>query len=518
MLQSGEMFYQKELLNMLVENMPIGIFAKDPEQGFKYVLANKAFCTLREKNLEDILDKTDYDFFKEEEALLVRSEDLAVMKERKIIDLGLRTFSLADGTIKIHDTIKFPIFNKNGTIKMVVGIVTDVTERENLQHQLRQSQKMEAVGRLAGGIAHEFNNILQIVLGYGELLKVELSDDPRRERVDTIVEAGTKASALVRQLLSFGRKESGSKVRLDINDVVTKMKKMLGDIIGEHIEIILEKEANLPEIFANLEQVEQMLLNLMMNAVDALKKGGKLIIRTRSRWISEEDLSPGTDILPGGYVLIEIEDTGIGIRKEDLKSIFDPFFSRKEEGKGSGLGLATVYGIVKSHKGSIEVESTPEVGSIFKVILPAATMSDAWCHPGQGIDSSISETESEQNIIVLVAEDNKRIRELSGEILKKAGYEAFLTSNGKEALETFRANSKRINLLLLDVIMPEMNGQELYEEIQKIKPEIPVVFCTGFSRDLLQSDYMLKINGRILYKPYNSEELLNVLREVSENM
>ncbi|HEX5426499.1 MAG TPA: response regulator [Candidatus Acidoferrales bacterium] len=382
-------------------------------------------------------------------------------------------------------------------------------ERQRLETQIHQLRRFEAIGRLAGGIAHDFNNLIGAILGFAELGQEELADDhPTRKRLQKICEQAKRAGALTHQLLAFARRQVIQPRNLDINTVIKETISLLGRLIGEHIRIEPVLSDDLAPAWADGTQVEQVIMNLCLNARDAMPQGGRITIRTRNFVIRPGDAVPQIYYRAGNYVLVTIADTGIGMNQETLEHIFEPFFTTKEVGKGTGLGLPTVYGIVKQHGGIVDVESKLGVGTEFRVYLPIGSGApEASEKKTEPVVTRGSET-------ILVAEDNDGLRELAKEVLESLGYHVLLAATGDEALEIFAPGHKSIDLALLDIIMPETGGPAALEKMLAIKPSLRAIFMTGYTAEMEAERLMGEMGVPILRKPYSSQELAQSVRSV----
>jgi two-component system cell cycle sensor histidine kinase/response regulator CckA len=399
------------------------------------------------------------------------------------------------------------IIDVNGQ-KCIIAILKDITERKALESQLRQMQKMEAVGQLSGGIAHDFNNLLGVILGYGEILEGKLSHNASlRKTAQEIIKAGQRAASLTRQLLAFSRQQVLEPRVLNLNTVVSDMGKMLRRLIGEHIDITSNLAPDLGHVKADQGQIEQVIMNLVLNARDAMPEGGKLIIETRNIELDEEYalLHPAT--VAGKYVELVVTDTGIGMDAQTQSHIFEPFYTTKAQGKGTGLGLATIYGVVKQSGGYIWVYSEPGLGSTFKIYLPRVTQ--AVQRGGPSGDATKPARGSET---ILLVEDEESLRTLTRTMLEQNGYTVLEASGGKDAIEIARLQGSAIDLLLTDMVMPGMNGRAVAHSLALMCPGIKVVYMSGYSgfgqRDLAEPDDIL------LSKPLTRDTLLRKLHEV----
>jgi two-component system cell cycle sensor histidine kinase/response regulator CckA len=411
-----------------------------------------------------------------------------------------------DGSLFWEDASISGIRSAAGRITHYVAVKEDITERkrsqqslEEAQAQLARAQKMDAVGRLAGGVAHDFNNLLGVIRGHADLLALELPDGhPGRTRLDQIQKSTDRAAGLARQLLAFGRKQTLRLALLRLEAVVVEAEKMLRRVIGEDVELGVDLEPGLPPVLADSLQIEQVLLNLAVNARDAMPGGGRLSFKVAS------------EITQGARrrVVLSVADTGCGMDEETLGHIFEPFFTTKEVGKGMGLGLASVYGIVSQLGGEIQVSSTPGEGTTFRIFLPAVEgVSDVAPAPPK------SRAGKGGGEVVLVVEDEDGLRGLIVELLESLGYRVLQAARGAEALEIARRHPGRIDLLLTDVVMPGQNGRELARQLRGLRPEIRVVMMSGYATDALAGENGMPAATRLLNKPFSQEDLASTLRE-----
>jgi PAS domain S-box-containing protein len=401
----------------------------------------------------------------------------------------------------------------NGRKEIVYELfVEDVTERRTLEQQLRQSQKMEAVGRLAGGIAHDFNNLLMVISGYSEFLLERLGPDPAlRGPAQEIASASERASSLTRQLLAFSRKQMLTPRILDLNGIVTENFKMLTRMIGEDIDLVLVPGMNLGAVRADAGQIEQVIMNLAVNARDAMPSGGKLTIETSNVTLDEEYVRLHAPLQPGDYIMIAISDTGAGMDTETQSHIFEPFFTTKGP-KGTGLGLSTVYGIVKQSGGYIWVYSEVGKGTTFKIYLPrVASMNEAVAPFSARAGAQRAEPGTET---ILVVEDEANLRALARQFLEKQGYKVIEAADGAVAMQIAVAHEGVIHLLLTDVIMPGMNGRELAQRIAEIRPNVKILYMSGYTENVVGHNGTLDAGVRLLQKPFTLRDLKMIVREV----
>ena len=391
----------------------------------------------------------------------------------------------------------------------IAAFALDLSERKRLTEQFQQSQKMESVGTLAGGIAHDFNNVLTVILGFGEMLKLRVGNDPKAASdLDEILRGAERASVLTRQLLTFARRQIIDPANLDLNEVVTGLGKLLRKGTREDIEIKTSLADRLPTIRADRGQMEQVLMNLSINARDAMPGGGRLILETQEASLDEEYVRQFPYMKTGRYAVLSVSDTGMGMDEETRKRIFEPFFTTKEPDKGTGLGLAVVYGIVKQHDGFIHVYSEPGGGATFRIYFPAVNApADAKILAPQGIIHGGKET-------ILLAEDDEAIRNLTEMILISYGYKVLAARDGEEAAEIFRRQGKEIAMAVLDVVMPKKGGKQAYDEMVKTAPGLKVLFLSGYSADAIHESFVLHPGIPFLQKPFGPGVLARRVREV----
>jgi two-component system cell cycle sensor histidine kinase/response regulator CckA len=390
-----------------------------------------------------------------------------------------------------------------------VGISLDVTERHTLEAQYQQAQKMEAIGRLAGGVAHDFNNLLTVILGFCELLLAGLTpDDPRQADITEIQKAGARAAGLTRQLLAFSRKEILDPRLLDLNAIVADIRVMLGRLIGEDVAIVLDLEPALPPMKADRGQMEQIVLNLAVNARDAMPKGGTLTIATTSVELDEHGAQTHVAVKPGPYLVLTVTDTGTGMTREVQARLFEPFFTTKEPGKGTGLGLATVHGIATQSGGGVAVDSEVGRGTSVMVYLPRADPAEPVVAAPRPVDRDRSGVET-----VLVVEDAEGLRELTRRLLERQGYTVLVAANADEAAHLFDEHPS-IDLLLTDVVMPGGNGPELVTRLLEIRPTLKVIYMSGYTEEAIVHHGVLAPGIMFLHKPFSSDSLGRKLREV----
>ena len=382
-------------------------------------------------------------------------------------------------------------------------------KRENLLTQLSQAQKMESIARLAGGVAHDFNNMLGVILGHVELAMDEINQErPLFADLMEIKNAALRSSDLTRQLLAFARKQTISPRIIDLNEAMEGMLKMLRRLIGENINLLWKPGLDLWPVKMDASQIDQILANLAVNARDATEDVGTMTIETANAVFDQTYCQTHEEITPGEYVRLEVSDTGSGMDKKTLESIFEPFFTTKEVGKGTGLGLATVYGIVKQNNGFINVYSEPGHGTVFKIYIPRAEEQIPE-KPSVPLNRDLRGKET-----VLLVEDEGSILTLGKTILQRNGYEALATKSPTEALEIAKNHPHPIHLLITDVVMPEMNGKHLRDKVAELKPELKSIFMSGYTADIIAHHGVLDENIDFLQKPFSVQTLLEKVRDV----
>lgn len=384
--------------------------------------------------------------------------------------------------------------------------VDDLTERTKLERQLQQTQRLETVGQLAGGIAHDFNNLLAVILNYADFVADELPDGPLRQDVEEIQRAASRAADLTRQLLIFARREVVDPQLLDLNAVVEGVENMLRRTIGEDIELVLSLAEGLPSVRADPGQMEQVFLNLTVNARDAMPAGGKLVVETAVVDLDDVFAAGRGDVAPGRYVRLSVSDTGVGMSREVAARAFEPFFTTKAAGKGTGLGLATVYGIIAQAGGNASIYSEPGLGTRVSIHLPAV---DAPAITGVATQPGASAMG--QGAIVLVVEDESAVLLAAARILNAAGYKVLMRSDPQDALQVISDVDKRVDLLLTDAVMPGLSGIELAKAATELRPELPILFMTGYSREVVTDRGTLPAGSDMVQKPFTRAELLEAI-------
>jgi PAS domain S-box-containing protein len=397
---------------------------------------------------------------------------------------------------------------ETGAAAIYEVFVQDITAQRILEQEFLQAQKMEVIGRVAGGVAHDFNNMLMIVSGCLDLLQHEKGDARRREKyIQQIRDATTMAASITRQLLGFSRKQMVERQVLDVNSILKDMTKMLPRLLGTDVEVVMIPGRQLERVLVDRGQVEQVLMNLAVNARDAMPKGGKLIIETSNLDVGDGEAEK-MQLAPGRYASISVTDTGVGMDAQTQKRIFEPFFTTKERGKGTGLGLSTVATIVKDNKGHINLHSNPGRGSTFEILFPAARASEAVASAVEPVITIERGTET-----ILLVEDEATLRAVTFEYLQSIGYKVLPTSNGSEAIDMCRSYPNAIHLLLSDVVMPGMSGPEVATAAAAIRPELKIIYVSGYVDRQIDLE-VLEAGSTFLQKPYSMEDLSRKIREV----
>ncbi len=405
----------------------------------------------------------------------------------------------------------YPLFDRNGEMYAALAVSIDISQQESLQTQLIQAQKLESIGRLAGGVAHDFNNMISVIIGYAEMAMQQLGKAHQvYPDLIEVMTAARRSADITRQLLAFARKQTISPRDLDLNETVQDMLKMLWRLIGEDIDLVFRPGENLWSVMMDPSQVDQILANLVVNARDAITGVGKITIETDNMSFDETYCKDHAGFCQGDFVLLAVSDNGCGMPKETLDAIFEPFFTTKEEGRGTGLGLATVYGIVRQNNGFINVYSEPEQGTTLRIYLPRY-ISNAEAALTARRKPRIAENHGET---ILVVEDDSTLLKLTGRMLEKLGYAVLAADNHGAATALVQQYSEKIHLLIADVIMPEMNGRDLAEKLLTVHPEMKVLFMSGYTANVIAHHGVLEAGVHFIQKPFSMEELGARVRKV----
>lgn len=516
-----ELRQSQQMLQLVMDNIPQYVFWKNRD--LVYIGCNRNFAQAAGLNSPlDIIGKTDYALpLKKEDADLFRQLDERILKSGQPEYLIRQSIDWADGKKSWVDTNKVPLRNLQGEIIGILGTFEDVTyrvqiedEQQRLKDQLLQSQKMEAIGTLAGGIAHDFNNLLTVILGNTEIAFDQIQPaHPVGLRLTEIEKAAHRAAVLTRQLLAFSRRQQIERSIINVNHTIAEIMKLLDRIIGVDVKVKVTAGSQLSAVFADPAQIEQVIMNLVINARDAMPKGGQLNIETSNIILDENYVRLYPYARPGNYVQIMVSDTGSGMDEETKMRLFEPFFTTKEVGKGTGLGLSMAYGIIKQHEGHINVYSELGHGTTFKVFLPVVELLiEEETEPLQL--SLLGGTET-----ILVAEDEEALQILARDVLEKLGYTVLMAKNGVDAVEMYTAHRDRIDLLLMDVMMPVMGGIEAYKQMRRLGEDTPLIFMTGYSSEIVQNQFIQQnilleeLGAAVIQKPYTVKGLGSKIRE-----
>jgi two-component system cell cycle sensor histidine kinase/response regulator CckA len=494
------------LTQFCVDRASVGIIRTGPDA--RILSANDQVCRNLGYTREELLNMYVFDI------------DPAFSRERWLghrRNLRARGSSTFETIHRRKDGTTFPV-EITGTYLEFQGegfsfsFIRDITERKQLEEQLLQAQKMEAIGRLAGGVAHDFNNMLTVILGYAELIKARLPhDDPLAKDVSEIQKAAGHSKDITRQLLAFSRKQMIAPRLVNLNELIANTKEALSRLIGEDIDFRFHPAPDLWEMRVDPSQVDQILVNLAVNARDAMPDGGALTVETANVHLDEPYCRDHLDCAPGYYVLLGVSDDGVGMDKETLSHLFEPFFTTKEVGRGTGLGLATVYGIVKQNGGIINVYSEPGRGTTFKIYFPAVVQKDEIAEkPDASVMAAGSGT-------VLLVEDDDMVREMTATMLQAIGYTVQVAESASDALSLCEKKDARIDLLITDVVMPGMSGRELRGRIEAVRPGIKVLFTSGYTSSIVVQRGMLEEQVHFLQKPFSINHLARKVREAIED-
>ena len=505
-----EIRQNENFLNIVIENIPDMLFIKEAEN-LRFVRLNRAGGELLGYPVEDMIGKTDYDFFSEEDADYFTSRDRMVLESGKLMDISEETVQTRSKGKRLLHTKKIPIMDSDGHARYLLGVSRDVTEYRKLETQLRQAQKMEAIGTLAGGIAHDFNNILSAVIGYAELGMMEVAEShPVHHILKQVMASGCRARDLVKQILAFSRQSEQNPLPVKVGRIVREVAELLRASLPSTIDIQTRLNTANDVVFADIIQVHQILMNLCTNAGYAMRDNGGLLQISLNEADSDDFSLIDPDLSPGNYLQIEVADTGHGMTDEVRERIFDPFFTTKKQGEGTGLGLAVVYGIVKKYGGVLTVVSTPGSGTIFRVFLPLFKGTD----DQQQIENIPVPGGTER---ILFVDDEPALCDISKSVLSQLGYDVVVQLSSQGALELFRVRPDRFDLVITDQTMPLLTGMDLAQEFMRIRPDIPVILCTGFSSRIDQKQAEFMGIRAFLLKPFSKSHLANTIRRVLDN-
>jgi len=481
------------------------------DMNFVVVDTNKTLKEWR-KEIAPLTSKKCYQVFRFQDTQCTSCPSKRAMKKKSLQRAEFAVVG-SDGHERWYEVSAYPIFDEHGEVNGIVEFFRDISqkkqgeeEKKSLEQQLIFAQKMESIGTLAGGVAHDFNNMLTAINGYAELSLMKMADDdPHRHAMESILRSGKNAARITHQLLAFSRKQIIHLEPLDLNFEIEETRKMLSRLLGEHIEVVVHEGKDLLPVQADQTQITQVLINLCVNARDAMPEGGTLTITTNNEHLDNEMSLTRHELPAGDYVLLTIADTGQGMSRATMAHIYEPFFTTKEQGKGTGLGLATSYGIIRQHGGSIHVYSEPDQGTVFKIYLPAFTDQPAEIAREQCCEKGIADGGSET---ILLVEDDSLVRAICVEILAHLGYMVLEATDGEDGLQVYKQYHETIDLLLTDVIMPKMGGAELVQHIRKINPDLQVLFMSGYTENsIFQQGAALEEGMHFVHKPVTPDSL-----------
>jgi two-component system, cell cycle sensor histidine kinase and response regulator CckA len=498
----GALLEEKKFSDVVIDSLP-GLFYIVDEKG-TMIRWNNNLQEVTGYSPEELAKMNALDFFRED-------RELVSSKIQEVFHIGSTSVEAKLVTKKsISLTFMLTGFRMTMNDKpYLVGVGIDLSERKRLEDQLRQSQKMESIGTLAGGISHDFNNILTAIIGYGSLVQMKMrDDDPLKHHVNQIIASANRAASLTQGLLAYSRTQVMNPQLVNLNEIIMKMERLLVRIIGDDVEfkcILTDKDVT---VLADSGQLEQILMNLATNARDAMPDGGYLYIETQRVELDEATAKAHDVRKPGTYAQILVTDSGMGMDQKTRERIFEPFFTTKELGSGTGLGLAMVYGIIKQHNGFVEVESEVGMGTTLKIYLPVAEKAEEAMHP---VDLPVATGGTET---ILVAEDDETVRNFITSALAQFGYSVIQAENGEDAVNKFMANRDAIKLLLLDIIMPKKNGKEVYDKIRIFEPDIKALFLSGYPSDIMGQKGLLEKGLKFIYKPIPMNDLIRKVRAI----
>jgi PAS domain S-box-containing protein len=542
-------------LDSIVENIPAMVFVKDAE-GLRYQLFNRGAERLTGRKRQDVLGRNAHEVgLPREQAIFFEEKDRDVLRGGVEVDVPEEPVRMGSGEPRWLHTKKIPILDGEGRPKYLLGISLDITDGkraaealksaheelerrvaertadlvdankalrqqveqrqraqdalESVEAQLRQAQKMEAVGRLAGGIAHDFNNLLSVIVGGASILADDASlGGSAAQELEEIRRAGERAAELTRQLLAFSRQQVRTPTVLNLNEVIGRMNRMLRRVIGEDVELTMVPAADLGTIEADSGQIEQVIMNLVVNARDAMPEGGRLRLETSNVSVDAAYARAHVGLSPGSHVMLAVTDTGVGMDPPTLEKIFEPFFTTKEPGKGTGLGLPTVVGIIKQSGGGIFVESRLDAGTTFRVLFPRGVGRPDRV-PGLPSGQTFGGSET-----ILLVEDEEQVRDLVSRILRRSGYDVLEASLPNDALDLVSRTEQPIHLLITDVVMPQLNGRQLAERVHALRPGTDILFMSGYSDNVLDRDGVLEPGLHFLPKPITPAALTQAVRSI----
>jgi two-component system, cell cycle sensor histidine kinase and response regulator CckA len=497
----------EERYRSLVDNLDLGIALIDPD--FTVIMANAARNKICGEASPNAIGSKCFRAWQQSDAVCSDCPAACAMTSGQVAEVDREVLE-PDGKHRIFRVRAFPTFDSSDKVTGCIEVVEDITERRHLEQQLRQAAQLEAIGRLAGGVAHDFNNLLTAMMAYSEVVLQHMAThDPNRDKVVQITHAAERAAVLTRQLLTFGRKQVLDVKVIDLNAVISDLAKMLRRLVGEDVELVTEYDTEVGKVKADRNQIEQVVMNLAINARDAMPRGGTLRMETANVVLDEEYCRTHLQVEEGRYVHFTVTDTGIGMDPATVSRIFDPFFTTKEAGKGTGLGLSMVYGIVQQHKGHLDVQSEAGRGTTFHVYLPT-------CHEAEEeiLLTRGPEPRRGGHETVLVVEDEAIVRNVACEVLEMLGYTVLSAADPEAAINISEKFPGPIHLLVADVVLPRMDAGSLYAYIEKARPDMKVLYVSGYPEASFASSGVLNPGVAFLTKPFTFETLSAKVREV----
>ena len=502
-------------LDSIIENIPNMLFLKDARD-LRFIRFNRAGEELMGIPRSELIGKNDHDIFPKEQADAFTRKDREVLAGKRTVEIAEEPIQTRSKGIRTLHTWKVPVLNADGEPECLLGISEDITarkqaelEREQIQAQLTQAQKMESVGRLAGGVAHDFNNMIGAILGHAELALEDMRPDhPLHPDLMEILKATKRSSDLTRQLLAFARKQTVTPQVLDLNKTIEDMFLLLRRLIGEDIQLSWRPAPGLWPVKVDPSQIDQILANLCVNARDAISDVGQISIETNNASVDEAFCADHAGFVPGDYAMLSVNDTGCGMDPETRRHLFEPFFTTKGVGQGTGLGLATVYGIVRQNNGFLHVESEPDRGSSFQIYLPrhAGSMDPL---QAQATDEPVARGQE----TLLLVEDDPMILQSTQIMLERLGYRILSAAAPGAALRLAKEHPGRIHLLLTDVVLPEMNGRELAKALLDLRPDCKRLFMSGYTADVIAQHGVTHENDNFIQKPFSMKALSRQIRQ-----
>jgi PAS domain S-box-containing protein len=497
-----------DFLRSIIDSLPLMVFVKDAVE-LRFELVNRAGEELLGRGREELIGRTDHDFFTKEQADFFRAKDRETLASTGPIVVSEEPISTPEGMRWLR-TVKMAIRDEAGAARHLLGISEDITVKRELEDKLRQAQKMDWIGKVAAGVAHDFNNVLSVIITCAEVAMEDLqAGDPVHDELTEIARAGSRAAQLTSQLLAFTRAQALPARSVDLNQVITAMEKMLRRLLEANIQLTTALAGAAWPVCVDPSALEQVLMNLVVNARDAMPHGGRLTIETANVELDDAFAHGHPGASPGPHVMLAVSDTGTGMDKATMARVFEPFFTTKALGAGTGLGLWNVYGIVRRLGGTVWVYSEVGAGTIFKVYLPCARAASSH-DPASVSPPALGKRGSET---VLVVEDEEQVLRVVSGVLRRCGYHVLAASSPAEALLLSEQHTGEIDLLLSDVVMPLLNGQQLADRLRRTRPGMNVAFMSGYTANAIEGRELLTPGFVLIQKPFSTSTLLQKIRE-----